>query len=54
MLEIILATIAILGALATLHGNYRLIRDVGRYGISVRVGIKCGSAGSRSGSGPCV
>ena len=29
MLEIILASIAILGALATLHGNYRLIRDVG-------------------------
>ena len=29
MLEIILASIAILGALATLHGNFRLIRDVG-------------------------
>jgi len=29
MLEIILATVAILGGLATLHGNYRLIRDVG-------------------------
>ena len=29
MLEYILAAIAILGGLATLHGNYRLIRDVG-------------------------
>ena len=29
MLEIILATVAILGGLATLHGNFRLIRDVG-------------------------
>ena len=29
MLEMILAALAILGGLATLHGNYRLIRDVG-------------------------
>ena len=29
MLETILAAIAILGGLATLHGNYRLVRDSG-------------------------
>ena len=29
MLEIILTAIAVLGALATLHGNYRLLKDVG-------------------------
>jgi len=29
MLDTILAAIAVLGGLATLHGNYRLIRDVG-------------------------